>query len=74
MIKLKNDTSDLLKHFNGIKKDFAISHNKNKNFPLAMSKINGKDLLKNIELQIRKETNHLLEARTWLAKRGWVKN
>jgi T4 RnlA family RNA ligase len=74
MIKLKNDTSDLLKHFNGIKKDFAITYNKNKNFPLAMSKINGKDLLKNIELQIRKETNHLLEARTWLAKRGWVKN
>ena len=74
MKKLKNDTSDLLKHFNGVKKDFAITYNKNKNFPLAMSKINGKDLLKNIELQIRKETNHLLEARNWLEKRGWEKN
>lgn len=74
MNKLKNDTSDLLKHFNGIKKDFAITYNKNKNFPLAMSKINGKDLLKNIELQIRKETHHLVEARKWLEKRGWVKN
>ena len=74
MTKLKNDTSDLLKHFNGVKKDFAITHNKNKNFSLAMSKINGKDLFKNIEIQIRKETNHLLNARTWLEKRGWVKN
>ena len=74
MNKLKNDTSDLLKHFNGVKKDFAITYNKNKNFPLAMSKINGKDLLKNIELQIKKETHHLLEARNWLEKRGWIKN
>ena len=71
---LKNDTSDLLKHFNGVKKDFAITYNKDKNFSLAMSKINGKDLFFYINLKIKKETSNLLKAREWLYERNWGKN
>jgi Mg2+/Co2+ transporter CorC len=59
---------DLLKEYDGSRKDFAIKNNKHPLFPIAMGVINGKDKLEMIKGRILSDTKDLMMARKWLER------
>lgn len=59
---------ELLKEYDGSRKDFAIKNNKHPLFSIAMGVINGKDKLEMIKGRILSDTKDLMMARKWLEK------
>jgi len=54
--------------FDGSKKNFAISNNKNKLFSIAIGIINGRNKIDMIKSKILSDTKNLVAARKWLSK------
>lgn len=59
---------ELLKEYDGSRKDFAIKNNKHPLFSIAMGVINGKDKLEMIKGRILSDTKDLMMTRKWLEK------
>lgn len=66
--KISNQVDDLMSHYNGDRKAFALKYNKHPMFALVMGVINGKDKVDVIKQRIKIDTKNLMQARQWFNK------
>ena len=67
--KISNEVDKLVSNYKGDRKEFALTYIKDKNFPIAMSVIDGKDKIDEIKKLIGKQTMRLQDARKWISDR-----
>lgn len=58
----------LLKDYKGDRKEFAIKNHRNKNFPIAIGVVDGKDKMTLIKDKIKADTKNLMSAKAWVQK------
>jgi RNA ligase len=61
-----HEVSELLKHYNGSRKDFAITYRKHPYFHYAARVLNGNDMATLIKDKVLDDTYRLGEARNWI--------
>jgi hypothetical protein len=61
-----HEVSELLKHYNGSRKDFAITYRKHPYFHYAARVLNGSDMATLIKDKVLHDTYRLGEARNWI--------
>jgi len=65
---ISDEVDEILLSYDGSKKNFAISNNKNKLFSIAIGIINGRNKIDMIKSKILSDTKNLVAARKWLSK------
>ena len=67
-----SDINVLVSKYNGSKKDFALRYNKDINFSLSMAVINNKtDVHTATKNWLKKQTNHLKQAQSFVERKGF---